>query len=87
MAEEKNKLDIWIKYFSATRAELSYRGYAVLYRSADASEIPTEVLNVLWSPALFSVAPLQTTLNLVTSTLPAEEVLKRRETGTCGLRS
>lgn len=53
---------------------------------ADALELPTDMLNVLEWPALFSMEPLQTIFDLLISTFPLEEVIKtNKDQNLCSL--
>lgn len=69
-------LCIWRTYFAEERVDLFPRRHTVRDRIANASKIPTEVVNVLGLPPLVSVKPLQATFDLVSSSFPQEKVQK-----------
>lgn len=68
MSEERSRQGIWRAYVADKSAELFHSEYSVLAGLADASDILTEVLNVVGRPELFCLEPLQTLFDLVIST-------------------
>lgn len=68
-----------ISFFSAKKAELTHRDFAVLPGWADATALPKQILTQLNDPSTFSTEILLELFWLVQSTLQGEEALSAEE--------